>query len=189
MPELPWEIIGHIVALLDRHTLTQAAPINKDWNAACSPSLWSDLRSSALLDDNLLQGQPFQQGLNRNKHHIRNVRCIWDTSLLLSLFSDVLPDLDLAILSCKPKLYKPIGDLNPLFLILESGPHLRTLRLGTLPPPIESAGRLLLTIARSLPLLTTLDLFADALVFVQPLVTCRARVLGDLFAGIGDAIN
>lgn len=60
--------------------------------------------------------------------------------------------------------------MRPLFLILESSPRLRTLRLSTIPSPIENAERLLLTIARCLPLLSTLDLFADALVSVRPLV-------------------
>ncbi|KAK5808362.1 hypothetical protein F5H01DRAFT_61098 [Linnemannia elongata] len=170
MPELPWEIISYIVALLDRHTLTQAALINKDWNAACNRCLWSDLRSSALKDNLLFQGQPFQQGLDRNKRHIRNVRYVWDASLFLSLLLGVLPDLDLAILSCKLGSHKPLDDVTPLFLILEASSRLRTLRLGTLPLPIENAERLLLTIARCLPLLSTLDLFADVLVSVRPLV-------------------
>ncbi|KAK3837829.1 MAG: hypothetical protein JOS17DRAFT_375853 [Linnemannia elongata] len=39
-----------------------------------------------------------------------------------------------------------------------------------MPSPTENAKRLLLTIARCLPLLSTLDLFADALVTVRPLV-------------------
>ncbi|KAG9064773.1 hypothetical protein KI688_003032 [Linnemannia hyalina] len=169
MPELPWEIISYIVSLLDRHTLTQAALINNEWNAASNPRLWSNLRSSALEDNLILQG-PFKQGLDRNKRHIRNVSCVWGASLLLSLLSGVLPDLDLSILSCKPGLYASVGDVNPLFLILESSPRLRTLRLSTLPSPIENAERLLLTIARCLPLLSTLDLFADALVFVPPIV-------------------
>ncbi|KAF9548781.1 hypothetical protein EC957_005715 [Mortierella hygrophila] len=170
MPELPWEIISHIVALLDRHTLTQSALVNNEWNAASNPCLWSNLRSSALEDNLLLQGQPFQQGLDRNKRHIRNVSCVWGTPLLLSLLSGVLPDLDLFILSCKPGLYEPVGDVSPLFLILESSSRLRTLRLSTLPSPIENAERLLLTIARCLPLLSTLDLFADAIVSVPPIV-------------------
>ncbi|KAF9549251.1 hypothetical protein EC957_004551 [Mortierella hygrophila] len=183
-PLLIPELIEEVARYLDHNDIVHLLSINSLFHQALAPFLFDELRIEGTRSGN--KNNPFdipevQEALIQ--HHYR-IRTLHVRSFKSSAFSIIasLPRLsNLTTLSIRD--YLTTGQqCNQLLAVLEKSPNLRSLYVER-PPPTEWLEPFLKSIARALPALQELELFAEGQHIVSPRVareffeTCSSELV------------
>lgn len=190
---LPVELWDQIILNLDDSDFLNLARLNKEESGRWTPYLYHTLSITDEKRDKALASDHGQAGLKRNTQHIKTVYVRSQKALILDVLESLDTRLDLNTLFVRWQYYKDrIINLNPLIRLLEHSRNLCHLTVANIiHEPVES---LLMTIARCLPRLQSLNLFKDNEPVVRPIIirefleTCSSE-LETLTLGVSCSSN
>ncbi|KAK3837932.1 MAG: hypothetical protein JOS17DRAFT_732227 [Linnemannia elongata] len=166
---LPVELWDQIILDLDDSDFASLALLNKEENKHWTPYLYQTLSITDENRDNALASSKGQAGLKCNAQHIKAAYIRSQKALVLDALVALDTRLDLNTLFVRWQYYKDqIINLNPIIRLMERSPNLCHLTVANIKQePVDS---LLMTIARCLPRLQSLNLFKDNEPVVRPIV-------------------
>ncbi|KAF9118745.1 hypothetical protein BGX30_004336, partial [Mortierella sp. GBA39] len=166
---LPIELRDQIILDLDDSDFASLALLNKEENKHWTPYLYHTLSITDEKRDKALASDNEQTGLKRNAQYIKTAYVRSQKALVLNALEALDTRLDLNTLFVRWQYYKDhIINLAPLIRLLEHSLSLCHLTVANInQEPVDS---LLMTIARYLPRLQSLNLFKDNEPVVRPIV-------------------
>ncbi|KAG9064853.1 hypothetical protein KI688_003114 [Linnemannia hyalina] len=175
-------LLDQIILELDDSDFASLALVNKEENEHWTPYLYHTLSITDEKWVKAIASDSEQAGLKRNAQHIKTVYVRSQKALVLDALEALDTRLDLNTLFVRWQYYKDqIINLTPLICLLEHSLNLCHLTVGNINQ--EPVDFLLMTIARYLPRLQSLNLFKDNEPVVRPIVirefleTCSSELV------------